>query len=86
MLTARCPGCGALTDEGDGPTHPYFGSSPGCWAIYGEVLAREYEEFDYPPIHRLTVDSYAVQHPDETSPLATQSVALHLAGLHLVLE
>lgn len=36
-----CVGCGGLFPEMDGPTHRYMESSPGCWAAYGEVLARE---------------------------------------------
>ena len=36
--------------------------------------------------HRLTVDSYAVQHPGRPSPQSIQSVAVHLISLHAVLE
>jgi hypothetical protein len=61
-------------------------SSPGCWAVYGEVLAREYGDISYASLHRLTVDAYAVQHPGQPSPQSTQSVALHLMSLCLVLE
>jgi hypothetical protein len=55
-------------------------------AIYGEVLAREYGEYAYPPVHRLTVDAYAAQHPGVPSRRSIQSVAVHLIGLHLILE
>jgi hypothetical protein len=61
-------------------------SSPGCWAVYGEVLAREYSDSAYGSAHRLTVDAYAVQHPGRPSPQSIQSVALHLMSLCLVLE
>jgi len=61
-------------------------STPGCWAAYGEVLAREYSDVSYARNHRLTVDAYAVQHPGEPSPQSIQSVAAHLVCLHLVLE
>jgi len=61
-------------------------SSPGCWAVYGGVLAREYGDGSYASLHRLTVDTYAVQHPGRPSPRSTQSVALHLMSLCLVLE
>lgn len=81
-----CAGCGASYPKSDGPTHPYIGASAGCWAVYGEVLAREYGEFAYPPIHRLTVDAYATQHPGTPSRRSIQSVAIHLISLHLVLE
>lgn len=66
--------------------HRYMESSPGCWAAFGEVLAREYSDFAYARAHRLTVDSYAVQHPGRPSPQSIQSVSLHLISLCLVLE
>jgi hypothetical protein len=84
-LTA-CPGCGALVSSADGPTHAYYGAAPGCWALYGEVLAREYGDFRYARLHRLTVDAYAAQHPGRPERRTIQSVAVHLIGLHLSLE
>ena len=81
-----CPGCGALVPDIDGPTHRYLGASPGCWAVYGEVLEKEYGDYRYWPVHRLTVDAYAVQHPGKPSPQTIQSVAVHLISLYLVLE
>ena len=86
-LPVRCPGCGALVRGIAGTPHRYIGAAAGCWEIYESVLAKEYGEYRYPqPTHRLTVDAYAVQHPGEPSPQATQSVHVHLVGLHLVLE
>jgi hypothetical protein len=70
----------------DGPTHRYMESSPGCWQAYGEVLAREHSDRAYWAAHRLTVDTYAVQHPGRPSPQSIQSVAVHLISLHLLLE
>lgn len=81
-----CPQCGALVPAADGPTHAYYGAAPGCWALYGEVLAREYGDYRYARLHRLTVDSYAAQHPGRPEPRAIQSVAVHLVGLQLSLE
>jgi hypothetical protein len=81
-----CYGCGAQVQKSDGSTHGYIGASPGCWAVFGEVLAKEYEEFNYPPVHRLTVDAYAAQHPGKPSRQTIQSVAVHLIGLHLMLD
>ena len=69
-----------------GPTHRYMESLPGCWAIYGEVLAREYSDLAYAAVHRLTVDAYAVQHPGQPSPQSIQSVGVHLLRLCLILE
>ena len=84
--TETCPGCGALFPASDGPTHAYIGASVGCWAIFGEVVAREYSDFRYGSIHQMTVDTFAVQHPGEPSRRASQSVALHLISLYLQLE
>jgi hypothetical protein len=85
-MLARCPGCGAALPVLDGPTHRYLESSAACWAMYGEVLAREYEHCEYFAVHALTVDAYAVQHPGRPSPQTIQSVAVHLISLCLMLE
>ena len=85
MRTA-CVGCGVELDEHVGPVHRYMESSPACWALYGEVLAREYSDAAYGEVHRLTVDAYAVQHPGRPSPQAIQSVAVHLMSLCMILE
>jgi hypothetical protein len=81
-----CPGCGARVPGEGGPTHGTLGSAPGCWALYTEVLAREYGDFRFARVHRLTVDAYAVQHPGRPERRCIQSVAVHLIGLHLSLE
>lgn len=89
MQNAHCYICNAIIPDIDGPTsdHTYIPQSPGCWKLYTEVLAREYGEWNYPPIHRLTVDCYAAQHPTKTSdPKSAQSVQVHLLGLFLALE
>jgi hypothetical protein len=86
MKLEPCIGCGGLFPEMEGPTHRYMESSPGCWAAYGEVLAREYSDPSYAQTNRLTVDAYAVQHPGRPSPQSIQSVALHLIRLCLLLE
>ncbi|NIP78930.1 MAG: hypothetical protein GWM90_06915, partial [Gemmatimonadetes bacterium] len=83
---AACPGCGALVPDPGGPALPHVGASLGCWAIYGDVLAREYGEWAFPPINRLTVNAYAAQHPGEPSPRTTQAMASHLVALYLCLE
>jgi hypothetical protein len=70
----------------DGPTHPYMASSPGCWHLYGQVLSREYSDAAFGALNRMTVDSYAVQHPGRPSAQAIQSVSVHLISLCLVLE
>ena len=84
--TVECPGCGLVAPEIPGPTHAYCLSSAACWAVYGEVLAREYEDRAYGGLHQATVDAYAVQHPGIPERRSIQSVALHLITLCLVLE
>lgn len=81
-----CCGCAENFPEVDGPTHSYMLSSPGCWAAYGELLAREYQDAAYWPLHRLTVDTYAVQHPGVDVHQARNSVGIHLSRLCLLFE
>jgi len=82
----KCFSCGGYYPDIDGPTHPYMDSTPGCWAVYGEVLAREYSDPTFFDIHRLTVDAYAVQHPGYKDRQSIQSVGVHLIRLCLFLE
>ena len=86
MKLKKCFSCGGEFPDIDGPVHRYMASSPGCWSVYGEVLAREYSEPSYFEVHRLTVDAYAVQHPGSTDRQSVQSVGLHLIRLCLFLE
>lgn len=85
MIT--CFSCHGLVPSVIGPVHPYMKSSPGCWQLYGEVLAREYTLESYDPLmHRVTVDTYAIQHPGEPERRSINSVNLHLIRLYLVLH
>lgn len=86
MTTRKCFACGGEYPDIDGPTHRYMKSSPGCWAVYGEILAREYSDVNYFSVHRLTVDAYAVQHPGGDDRQSIQSVGVHLVRLCLFLE
>jgi hypothetical protein len=86
LTHSRCPGCKGQFPDIEGPTHAYIGASPGCWAVYGNVLEKEYGTYRYPDVHRLTVDAYAAQHPGTPSRQSIQSVAVHLVSLFLVLE
>ncbi|MEO7295430.1 MAG: DUF5946 family protein, partial [Candidatus Limnocylindria bacterium] len=82
-LGEACPGCGAFFPSlPDGAMHPYIGASAGCWAAFGELLAREFQDPAYYGwIHRHTVDVYMVQHPGVNGRSQRQSVAVHLIGL-----
>ena len=82
MALTTCFSCGANTKNIDGATHKYLLSTPGCWAMYGEVLAREYSDFAYMAVHDLTVDAYALQHPGKSSPQTISSLTIHLASLY----
>jgi len=61
-------------------------SSAGCWAAFGEVMAREYSDTTYFDVHRLSVDAYAVQHPGIPSKQTIGSVGVHLIRLCLFHE
>lgn len=81
-LAPPCPGCGARFFASiEGPTHEYMLSSPGCWAAFTELAAREFGDPAYGALHRHVVDAYAVQHPGHGDRRARQSVAVHLIGL-----
>ena len=82
-----CFGCGALVSDREGPTHPYMLSSPGCWKLYGEILAKEYTLVNYDlDTHRITVDTYALTYPGIKERRAIQSVYIHLISLFYTFE
>lgn len=83
----QCVGCGALVPDVDGPNFRYpNAASPGCWAVFEKILAREYADFRYALTRRLSMDAYAVQHPGDPAPGTIQSVNVHLIALYLDLE
>lgn len=86
MRLIACIGCGGRFADTDGPTHRYMASAPGCWACFGEVLAREYSDIHYHAVHRLTVDAYALQHPGQPALQTVRSVALHGISLCAIFE
>ena len=75
MTQANCPDCGA----------PVTGGRAGCQTLFDEVLAREFGDFRYARLHRLTVDAYALQHPSEYMRSA-KSYAAHLTGMCAAME
>jgi hypothetical protein len=86
MNVEACMWCKGRFPVLEGPVHAYIESTPGCWAAFGRVMAREYSDPELLDIHPLTVDAYAVQHPGQPSRKSIQSVALHLVRLCLVTE
>jgi hypothetical protein len=71
----NCPECGAAVKDG----------RAGCQRLFDEVLAREFGDYRYAREHRLMVDAYALQHPDEYMRSA-KSYAAHLTGAYVAIE
>ena len=65
-----CEDCGAVVAEG----------KAGCLKIFEGILAREFSDYRYGRIHRLTVDAYSLQHPDKHM-RSGKSFAAHLTGM-----
>ena len=74
-FVASCPECGA----------PVVGGREACQRVFDEVLAREFGDYRYARLHRLTVDVYSLQHPAEYMRSA-KSYAAHLTGICAALE
>jgi hypothetical protein len=70
-----CSGCGLVVGAG----------TTGCQAILDELLARDFSDVAYFLVHRLMVDTYALQHPDRYC-VSAKSLAAHLTGLCWILE
>lgn len=74
-LMDRCPDCGASV----------AGGREGCQALWDEVAAKAYGDFQYPGVHDLAFDTYCLQHP-ETYCRSAKSYAAHLTRLCCGLE
>ena len=70
-----CEDCGAAVSEG----------RIGCRKIFEEVIAKEFSDYRYGVVHRLTVDAYCLQHP-EFYMRSGKSFAAHLTGICAALE
>jgi uncharacterized OB-fold protein len=70
-----CEDCGTIVAAG----------KAGCLKLFEEILAREFSDYRYGKIHRLTVDTYSLQHPDAYM-RSGKSFAAHLTGVCAVLE
>ena len=68
-----CSGCG------------WKGGGPACRARFEQAIARDFGDPAYFAAHRLLVDVYALQHPDDYCASA-KSLAAHLVGLLQILE
>jgi len=69
-----CEDCGAIV-----------AGKSGCLEIFEEVLAREFSDYRYGRLHRLTVDSYSLQHAERYM-LSGKSFAAHLTGMYAAHE
>jgi len=74
-LDTSCPECGAAVPNG----------REACQRLSDEILAREFGDYRYARMHRLTVDVYALQHPAEYMRSA-KSYAAHLTGMYAALK
>ncbi|MBT8395385.1 MAG: hypothetical protein KJN92_00405 [Gemmatimonadetes bacterium] len=70
-----CPHCGARE----------VGGEKGCKELFQEVVGREFSQAELFQVHRLTVDAYSLQHPDQYMKSA-KSAAAHLAGMCWAME
>jgi len=83
----ECFACHVKSPDIEGKTHPYMLSSPGCWAMYCEVLEREYSDVRHRKAHHYTVDACAARPiGSKDDKRAKNSVNLHLASLHAIFE
>jgi hypothetical protein len=60
-------------------------SKDACKQMFDEVLAKEFSDYRYGRVHRLTVDTYSLQHPD-TYMRSAKSFAAHLTGMGCAME
>jgi hypothetical protein len=70
-----CGGCGRMV----------AGGTAGCRAEFDALVGRDFSDPLFFAVHRLFVDTYSLQHPDEFCRSA-KSLAAHLCGLCLILE
>lgn len=84
--TETCVGCGAIVPRLEGPIHRYMTSAPGCWALFGELLADLLSDPEAEDLRRRCADAFAVQHPGSPADTAMQSVAAHLISLYTQFE
>lgn len=84
--TSRCPGCGLAAPDGPQPPPPTYRASSGCWARFGELLARSYADPEYRAVHQLVVDAYVAQHPGDADPQQVRRLALCLMTLELFVD
>ncbi len=73
--SSACSGCGLVAPGGE----------TGCRRLYERVLMHEASDRTLVRVHRLTVDTYCLQHPQRYC-RSGKSLAAHLCGLCWVFE
>jgi hypothetical protein len=88
MSDVQCFGCGAPVPEATGPVHAYMLAAPGCWSLYGTLLAWRSSLPGSPGVttSQYMVDAYAAQHATNPDRRNRQAVAGHLMSLCASLE
>jgi hypothetical protein len=74
-MSGTCTGCDRAIE----------GGTAGCRAEFDALVGRDFSDPLFFASHRLFVDTYSLQHPDEFCRSA-KSLAAHLCGLCLILE
>jgi hypothetical protein len=70
LMTSACAAC----------TYRVAGGTAGCQARFDRLIARDFSDALYFRAHRMLVDTYCLQHPQQYCASA-KSFAAHLAGL-----
>lgn len=60
-------------------------SQSSCQEMFDAILVREFSDFRYGRVHRLTVDTYSLQHPSPYM-ISAKSFAAHLTGMGCIVE
>src|SRR5712692_4541640 len=74
-MDPQCTGCGRSVQ----------GGTASCQAMFDGLLARELSRPSYYRLHRKSVDTYCLQHPD-TYCASAKSFAAHFTGLCCAFE
>ena len=69
-ITPACPSCGAIG----------VNCIEECQARFAGMLGREFTNPAFFKVHRLTIDAYSLQHPEQYMK-STKSAAAHLTGM-----
>ncbi|PYT13261.1 MAG: hypothetical protein DMG59_20965 [Acidobacteria bacterium] len=72
---ATCPGCGLETPGGEAT----------CQTLFHELTARDAGDYRYARFHRIAVDAYSLQHPEQYC-ISAKSLMAHLGGLCCAFE